>query len=130
MINQVSNTTIGGVAVQQVNKTANYFNNVENRQFRWSLEGGLIYFLTKFNVGFDLAGHLGANDVTGDNVGGRFGVFIPVGEKDGSVVLIEPLIRVKNLFESGDTTFMKDNFAFGFNISVSLPAYISKTKNK
>lgn len=125
-LNLTTPVIIGNSAGDKIDASVTYYEKVAERKFTWVVELPLLLYWKKSNLGLDVAVHAGANDPKGDNIGGRIGVYIPVGTKGESTLMIEPLLRIQKLFENGTDKFFKDNLAFGFNVSVSLPAFFSK----
>lgn len=122
--NFVSQVTIGGTTVQRVDSTISYFEKKPDRTFAWSLELPFLWYWKSSKLGLDVAVHVGENDPKGDNVGARIGLYMPVGTKDETILSVEPLIRIQKLFAKSTDVFFKDNFVFGFNVSVSVPAFL------
>lgn len=121
--NFVSQISIGGTPVERIDSSVTYFEKVAERKFVWAFELPVLWYWKNSKLGLDAAIHFGGNDPKGDNVGGRIGLYVPVGTKGESALTIEPLLRVKNLFENSTNRFFRDNVAFGFNVSVSIPAF-------
>jgi hypothetical protein len=120
---QVSNYSIGTANLNQINKTYTFYANMPNRINNTYGEADYIYFNNNINIGFEAAVKGGVNDVDGDNLGVRLGMFVPVGEKDKQPILIEPLVRFMGL--SGNLNdFWKDHFVFGFNVSIKFADFL------
>jgi hypothetical protein len=120
---QVSNYSIGSANLNQINKSYTFYANMPDRINNTYGEADYIYFNNNINIGFEAAVKGGVNDVDNDNLGLRFGMFVPVGRKDNQLVLVEPLVRFMGL--SGNlNNFWADHFVFGFNVSIKLADYL------
>lgn len=130
-ITQTRQIDINGTPIEEVLWNTKGYKEKPERNLAWSLEVPLIFFWNKYNFGFEIAGRAGINNPYKDNFGGKLGVFIPVEIKDGTPIWIEPLIKVGKLGNTKKNdegveeplSFWKDNFEFGFNVSVALPAF-------
>lgn len=123
-VNFQSPTILGGVSAQSIDSTISFFSNVPVRLNTWNIEVPFIWYNKITNYGLDFAFRTGINNVNDNNVGARVGLFVPISKNDDGVVLIEPLIRLSNLFNNSANKFWKDNFSVGINLSVSLPKLI------
>lgn len=117
---------IGTDTLVQKDLTTEVYRSVASPRLAAGFELPLIWFWNKRNFGIEIVPKVGINDPKDDNVGLKFGVFIPAGVKDGTPVLIEPIFRLQKLFAGGDTHFWKDHAVIGFNLSVSLPTGFGK----
>ena len=90
----------------------------------FTLELPVSVYFPKAYCGLDVAMHVGLAD-SPDQLGGRIGVYVPVQVSEGNAVVIEPLIRFRNLNE-GSNMAWKDKVLFGFNLSVTIPEFMKK----
>jgi len=123
--NFVSTDTLGRAPVQNIDSTITYYTSVPARANKLSLDISSAIFFGKSNFGLEFGMSAGTNDPSNNNVNGRIGVYIPFGSDD-NLVFVEPLIKFDRLFSSGKNDFLKDNLGIGFNLSVSLPAFLKK----
>lgn len=114
---------INGNAMEKVVKTYSFFEKTQPRVNVPGAEFTYVRYQSKSNLGFEFSVKGSLNDVDDDNLGGRIGVFIPVGEKDKKPILIEPLVRFQKLAAKIDD-FWKENFVIGFNVSVKLGKFL------
>jgi hypothetical protein len=71
----------------------------------------------------------------GDNLGGRFGVYIPIEIKEGLPIWIEPIFKVGKLGNIKQTKdgkepleFWQDNVEVGFNLAIAIPNFKASMK--
>ena len=110
--------------------TTEVFLKKADRKDSWAFELPTILYWNKYNLGLEITPKVGTNDINGDNIGLKFGVFVPAQIKDGVPLIIQPIFRLQKLFENKEAKFWKDNVVVGFNISVSLPKGLGKIGNK
>jgi len=120
---QTNNYTIGSTNLNQIRKSYSFYETVPGRLNNIYAEADYIYFNKNINLGFEAAVKGGVNDVEGDNLGLRIGFIVPVGITDNKAILIEPLVRLKELSRNLNK-FWENHFVFGFNISVKLPDFL------
>jgi hypothetical protein len=121
---QRSYTRIPGDTVLQTDFTSSGFESVAARgKLPWSIEMPFALMFDKWGVGLDLAVRAGGNSPSGDNVGGRIGIYVPVDLKEGKRIWIEPVARIGKLFQSSAPISMEDNVVIGFNLAVNLPQF-------
>jgi len=110
----------------QITKVENFYTFLPKRLNTWNLETPINLFYPKYNFGIEAALRAGFNNIDANNLGARFSFIIPVGEKDGQALLIQPTIKADRLFRNSTDVFWKDNFSFFINLSVNLPKLIKK----
>ncbi len=111
---------IGGITSYKLDSTISFFDKIPDKMNTWNLEIPYTYFWNKTNFGIDVAIKFGENNINNDNVGARFGVFVPVNKFGENTVLIEPLIRISKLFNSSTQVFFRDNVSIGINLKVDI----------
>lgn len=128
-ITKMQDMQIDGSTVSQVLFNTEGYTQVPPRKWGWNLEVPFTLFWNKHNFGVDLAARVGENNPYRDNLGGRFGIYVPIEIKEGTPIWIEPLIKVgklgnnKNLKEGEEKLeFWKDNVEFGFNLAIAIPS--------
>ncbi|OOQ57714.1 hypothetical protein [Mucilaginibacter pedocola] len=115
-----------GKTINEYDPTS-YYAQKAKRKFAVNAELPLVLFYpnNNFPFGFDLAINADLQP-NWANLGARFGFYLTLpGTKDN--VVIEPIIRFSKL-EQGDLVFLKDQFAFGFNLTVTLPTFLTGKK--
>jgi len=113
---------IGGDSIINVEKDATLYKSIPKAKTSLSFELPLTIFFPGKNYGIDLAINTQFYpELT--NLGGRVGVYLPVDLEDGNAVLIEPLLRFRDLNKVG-LNFLKDQLVFGFNVSVTIPKFL------
>jgi hypothetical protein len=118
------NQIIGGVSTSEYKQTS-YYNVIPERETHINIDVPVSIFFPQSPIpfGFEIAAN---TDVapTLKNVGGRIGAYLvlPAGKQN---LTIEPIIKINKL-EQKDKSFMKDQFSFGINLSVTLPEIFSK----
>ncbi|MES1181854.1 MAG: hypothetical protein ABUL44_03575, partial [Flavobacterium sp.] len=127
-VNFQSPVMLGNSQGLKLDSSISYFDKVAGRLNTVYFELPMTWYWPKSNWGIDVAIRAGINDPKDNNAGARVGIYVPVGKKDANVILIEPLFKVDNLFSSSKNDFFKDNFSFGFNLSVSLPSFLKQLK--
>ena len=125
--NFVTNSTLGNVPVQKIDSSISYYTSIPNRANAISCDLNLAYFFFKQNFGLDFGVTAGVNDPLDNNVNARFGIYIPFTAGD-KIVYVEPILKFNKLFSSAGNEFLKDNFSFGFNVSVALPDFLKPNK--
>jgi hypothetical protein len=106
-------------------KQTSYYNVIPERETHINIDVPVSIFFPQSPIpfGFEIAAN---TDVapTLKNVGGRIGAYLvlPAGKQN---LTIEPIIKINKL-EQKDKSFMKDQFSFGINLSVTLPEIFSK----
>lgn len=125
--NFVTNSTLGNVPVQKIDSSISYYTSIPSRANAMSCDLNLAYFFFKQNFGLDFGVTAGVNDPLDNNVNARFGIYIPFTAGD-KIVYVEPILKFNKLFSSSGNEFLKDNFSFGFNVSVALPDFLKPNK--
>lgn len=117
--------TINGQTVSDYKQTS-YYNNIASRLNDVNLEIPLVIYFPKKQFGLDMAVNADVQP-TWKNVGGRLGFYIPIPAAKQNIT-VEPLIRINKLEQSG-VSFTKDQLSFGFNLTISLPGYVTGKKS-
>ncbi len=121
--NFISNSTLGGVPVENIDSTISYYTTIPSRAYALSCDLNLTYFFTRRKFGVDLGITAGVNDPLDNNINARVGIYLPFTMGDNNIY-IEPILKFNKLFSSAGNEFLKDNLTFGFNISVALPDFL------
>ncbi|MBL7706834.1 MAG: hypothetical protein JNM21_14905 [Taibaiella sp.] len=122
---------IGADSLVQKKMTTEFYEKLAERKWAVSLEVPLIWYWNKRHFGFEMTPKVGINDIMGDNIGLKLGIFVPVQVKEGTPLIIQPILRFQKLFAENknneiEHSFFKDNIVFGFNLSIQLPKGIDK----
>ncbi|MGC4038710.1 MAG: hypothetical protein QM764_22290 [Chitinophagaceae bacterium] len=109
-------------SLKVINATS-FYRAKAGRLAQFGVELPLIVYFPSASTGIDIAaGMKFSNHI--DSVYARFGIYIPISTGKDDVVTVEPLLRFSNLNKSGQV-FFKDILSFGFNVSVSIPKFVS-----
>lgn len=126
---------IGQDSLVRKDMTTTVYPDFAKRKWAVSIELPMIIYFSKSNFGFELTPRRSWNDINNDNLGVKFGVYIPVQVKEGTPLIIQPIFKLQKLQKWADNNeaikpdFWKDNVVIGFNLSVSLPTGLDKIGN-
>lgn len=105
-------------------KSTSFYRQKANRKNNFGLEVPYVFYYPKTGFGLDLAvGTKFSNKL--DNLYARFGFYIPITVDKDNTVTIEPIVRLNKLNKSS-LSFLKDQLSFGFNISVTIPKFLTQ----
>ncbi len=115
---------LGADTFTHITKDWQLYNAIPDGRTSFTIELPVSVYFPKAYCGLDVAVHTGLTEGT-DKLGGRIGIYVPVQVSEGNAVVIEPLMRFKNLTQTGGD-FWKDRVAFGFNLSVTIPEFMKQ----
>jgi len=121
-IQKQSRLIVGQDTLNMVNKTTSFYLNDVQRKPSLTFELPMAKYWTDQHLGIDLSASFTFLPKF-DQLAARAGVYIPITAAD-KVVIIEPLLNFTKL-NKGHLVFLKDQLAFGFSISVSIPKFIT-----
>ncbi|WP_316783822.1 hypothetical protein [Pedobacter frigiditerrae] len=110
----IGSTTVQNItAVTFYEKVPSYLNTIY-------FDVPFVYYNVKKHMGFEVGFKGGWDDPDDDLVSVRLGLLIPINPDSDSQLMIEPLIRFKEL-NNKVTKLWKNNFVFGVNVSLAFP---------
>jgi len=107
-----------------ITKSTSFYRQKADRKSNFGFELPYVLYYPKTGFGLDLAvGTKFSNKL--DNLYARFGFYIPITVDKDNTVTIEPIVRLNKLNKSS-LSFLKDQLSFGFNISVTVPKFLTQ----
>jgi len=121
-IQKNSDFTVDGKTYKMIDKEVSFYRSSADRLKSLVIEVPFVFYFPKVKYGLEVSPSVQASPKW-DKLGVRLGIYIPVGTND-EIITIEPLINLSNL-NRRHLTFFKDQFSFGFNVSVAIPKFMS-----
>lgn len=113
--------SVNGKPYTEIIKTATMYKADVDKKDYLTLEVPYTLYWVKSKFGIDLAAAMDVSSVIND-VSARIGIYIPVSAGD-KMITVEPLLRLSGLNQKGKS-FFKEQTAFGFSLSVSIPKFM------